>query len=254
VAPPARKRAQPGRPPLGEKAPARKSPGATDPAVPDEITGHELDREVRAELRTLPRELADQVARHLVAAAQLLDVDPEQALAHALAARRRAARVGVVREAAGLTAYRAGRYAEALRELRAARRMSGSVEHLPVIADAERGMGRPLRALDIAASDEVAALDLAGQVEMRIVAAGARRDMGQFDAALVTLEGANLRPARPQPWLARLRFAYADTLLAASRLAEARDWFARAAEVDVDDETEAAERLAELDGVRFLEE
>jgi tetratricopeptide (TPR) repeat protein len=213
---------------------------------------------VRAELRTLPRELAEQVARHLVAAAELLDVDPEQALAHAVAARRRAARVGVVREVAGLAAYRAGHYAEALRELRAARRMSGSAEHLPLIADAERGMGRPQRALDIAASDEVAALDQAGQVEMRIVAAGARRDMGQLDAALVLLEDGNLRPDRlhlpPEPWLARLRFAYADTLLAAGRSEQAREWFGRAAEVDGDGETDAAERLAELDGVRFLDD
>jgi tetratricopeptide (TPR) repeat protein len=260
VAPARPRRPPPDRPRRGDRPDrrgpraARNGPGAAEPAVPDEITGNELDREVRAELRTLPRELAEQVARHLVAAAELLDAEPELAYAHALAARRRAARIPAVREAAGLAAYRAGHYAETLRELRAARRMSGSAEHLPLMADAERGLGRPERALEIAAGDDVKALDRAGQVEMRIVEAGARRDMGQLDAALNTLEGAGLRPAKREPWLARLRFAYADALLAAGRADDARDWFARAAEADLDEETDAADRLAELDGVRFIEE
>jgi tetratricopeptide (TPR) repeat protein len=222
--------------------------------VPEELTGEELAREVRAELRTLPRELADHVARHLVASAHFLESDPELAFAHAVAARRRAGRIGLVREAAGLAAYRAGHYAEGLKELRAALRMSGAVDHLPVIADCERGLGRPERALEIAASPDTRTLSRAGRVEMQIVAAGARRDMGQLDAALVTLEAADPRAAKGQPWAARLTYAYADTLLAAGRADEARDWFARAADADVDGETDAAERLAELDGVRFIEE
>jgi len=254
VAPARQRRTPPDHPRRREPRPARKGPGSAEPAVPDEITGNELDREVRAELRTLPQGLAEQVARHLVAAAELLEAEPELAYAHALAARRRAARIAAVREAAGLTAYRAGHYAEALRELRAARRMSGSAEHLPLIADSERGLGRPERALEIATGDDVKTLDRAGRVEMRIVEAGARRDMGQLDAALVRLEGADLRSPQREPWLARLRFAYADALLAAGRADEARDWFARAAEADLDEETDAAQRLAELDGVRFIED
>jgi tetratricopeptide (TPR) repeat protein len=214
----------------------------------------ELDREMRAELRTFPREVADQVARHLVAAARFLDSEPELAFAHAVAARRRGARIAAVREATGLTAYRAGLYAEALKELRAARRLSGSVVHLPIMADCERGLGRPERALEIANGDDARELDPAGRAEMRIVAAGARRDMGQLDAALVTLDGPELRSSSPAPWVARLRFAYADTLLAAGRADEARDWFERAADADVEGHTAAAERLAELDGVWFVED
>ena len=70
--------------------------------------------------RTSPRSL-----RHLVVAGQLIEDDPELAYAHAEAARRRAARLPIVREAAAETAYAAGRYAVALSEFRALRRMTG---------------------------------------------------------------------------------------------------------------------------------
>ena len=93
--------------------------------MPDDVTGAELDRSVRAELASLAKPNADAVARHLVMAARLLDVDAEAAYRHAVAARDRAGRVGAVREAAGLAAYRTGRFDVALSELRAARRISG---------------------------------------------------------------------------------------------------------------------------------
>ncbi|SDQ51352.1 hypothetical protein [Quadrisphaera sp. DSM 44207] len=196
------------------------------------MTGAELDQDVRSDLTTLSRDNAVAVARHLVAAGRLLEEDPETAYAHAMAAQRRAGRIGSVREAAGLAAYAAGRYDEALRELRAARRLTGSDVHLPVMADAERGLGRPERALALAASPEVARLDPQGQAEMRIVAAGARLDMGQPEAAVVTLQGPHLTPRRPEPWHARLMASYADTLEAAGRGEEARAWRERAARTD----------------------
>ena len=86
--------------------------------VPDEVTADQLDPQARAELRTLPGHLADAVARLLVAASQ--EPDPERAFEYSLQARKLAARVGVVRETAGVAAYRAGRWAEALAELRTA--------------------------------------------------------------------------------------------------------------------------------------
>src|SRR5690606_4410051 len=55
------------------------------------------------------------------------------------------------------------------------------------------------------------------------------------------------------PWVARLRYAYADMLLAAGRTAEAREWFVRAAAADAEDATDAAERALELDGVTLEE-
>ncbi|KPC94339.1 tetratricopeptide TPR_4, partial [Streptomyces sp. NRRL F-6602] len=145
------------------------------------------------------------------------------------------------------------KYSEALAEFRAARRMTGSADLWPVMADCERGMGRPERALAMAGEPEVRRLDKAGQVEMRLVAAGARRDMDQLDAAIVTLQSPELASNSVQPWTARLRYAYADALLAAGREDEAREWFAKAAESDKDGATDASDRLAELDGVEFVD-
>lgn len=186
-------------------------------------------------------------------AGRLLADDPEMAYEHAMVARRKAARVAAVREAAGVAAYAAARYDEALSELRAHRRMTGDVRHLPLLADCERGLGRPERALELARSADAELLDGAGRVELRIVGAGARRDLGQTEAAIVALQGPDLRRAEAAEWGARLLYAYADALLAAGREDEARSWFVRAANADETGETDAAERLAELEGVSFLQ-
>lgn len=217
------------------------------PPIPEDVTGAELDRSIANQLRTLPEKLATRVARHLVAAGLVIDEDPAVAYQHTLAARARAARIAVVREACGEAAYAAGEYAEALSELRAAKRMSGSVAHLAVIADCERALGRPEKALEVARSAGVQQLDPAGRAEMVIVEAGARRDLGSFDAALRTLKAAPLHSRSREPWVARLRYAYADTLLAAGRSSEALEWFHRAEAVDPDQLTDAAERAAELE-------
>lgn len=218
------------------------------------MKGAQLDRSIRAELASLASMNAEIVARHLVMAGRLLDEDPETAYQHALAAAKRAGRVGAVREAAGLTAYRSGRYAEALAELRAARRITGDHSALPVMADCERGLGRPERALEIAASPEAKSLDASARVEMLIVVSGARRDLGQLDAAVLALQGPALRPHLRQPWSARLFYAYADALDAAGRGDEAATWFGHAAEADTEEETDADVRLAQLSGVTFLED
>ncbi|KAB2361812.1 hypothetical protein F9B16_45580 [Actinomadura montaniterrae] len=222
--------------------------------LPDDVTGEELDAEARAELRTLPKDLAERVARHLVMAGRLSEDEPEQAYKHARAARRLASRVGIVREAAGIAAYQTGEWAEALAELRAARRLgAGDDSYLPVMADCERGMGRPERALDVIKSPEADRLDPMGRVELRIVESGVRRDLGQYDAAVVTLQIPELRDRRLKPWSARLFYAYADALTEAGRGDEASDWFARAAAADRDGETDAAERYAELEGLHILD-
>ncbi|MEU8800015.1 hypothetical protein [Spirillospora sp. NPDC048819] len=225
-----------------------------DPILPDDVTGEELDEEARAELRTLPKELAAKVARHLVMAGRLAEEEPERAYKHARAARRLASRVGVVREAAGIAAYHAGEWSEALAELRAARRLSaGDESYLPVMADCERGLGRPERALDLIKSPEAKNLDQMGLVELRIVESGVRRDLGQHDAAVVTLQIPELRDRRLRPWSMRLFYAYADALVEAGREDEASDWFARAAAADRDGDTDAAERYAELEGLHIVD-
>ncbi|MGW1716750.1 hypothetical protein [Streptomyces sp. NPDC002156] len=202
---------------------------------------------------SLPKGLAEEVSKNLVMVARLIDEDPEGAYGYARVALRLASRVAAVREAAGFAAYANQKYSEALAEFRAARRMTGNVELWPVMADCERGLGRPEKALDMAGAPEVHKLDKAGQVEMRLVAAGARRDMDQLDAAIVTLQSPELASNSVQPWTARLRYAYADALLAAGREDEAREWFAKAVESDKDGSTNASDRLAELDGVEFVD-
>jgi tetratricopeptide (TPR) repeat protein len=179
--------------------------------------------------------------------------DPQQGYEYALAARRLAARVGVVREACGIAAYRTGRWAEALSELRAARRMTGSDDYLPMMADCERALGRPDRGLSLVREADFSALDRAIQIELRIVESGIRRDQGLADAAVVVLQVPELTSGRMRPWSARLFYAYADALLAAGRADEARDAFARAAEADTSGETDAADRLDELDGFEFAD-
>lgn len=204
-----------------------------------------LDRAVLRDLNGLGPK-ADRVALHLVAAGVLVDEDPEAALEHARTARALAPRLAPVREAAGVVAYQAGEWAEAVRELRAARRITGDQSQLPLIADGERALGRPERAIELAQSPEAQQLSGAAAAEMAIVHSGARRDLEENLAAVTVLERFGLSEGNLQPWSARLWYAYADALLAAGRVDEARRWFATAATADQDGETDAAERLDEL--------
>ncbi len=207
---------------------------------------------MRAELRSLPKELAEIVAGHLVLAGQLIDSEPELAYAHAEAARRRASRLPIVREAAAETAYAASRWDVALSEFRALRRMTGTHDYLPVMADCERALGRPQNALKLAKEAERLSLEPALRIEMIIVEAGARSDLGQqAEARRILARAVQTVATSPAlaPAVARLRYAYADVLLAADNEAEAREWFASAAALDQDRDTDAQQRIEELDGM-----
>ena len=215
--------------------------------MPEGITADLLDPQARAELRTLPGQLAEAVAALLAAAAA--EADPDRAFEFAVQARKLAARVGVVRETAGVAAYRAGRWADALAELRTARRLTGRVSYLPLMADAERALGRADRALALIHDPGIRRLDRATQIELLIVESGIRRDQGQAAAGAVVLQVPELTDGVRRPGSARLYYAYADALLDAGRPDEAREWFGRAAALDPDEETDAAERYEILDSV-----
>jgi tetratricopeptide (TPR) repeat protein len=217
------------------------------PPIPEEITGKELDRSVQAQLKSLPDKLALRVARHLVAAGLLIDTEPKTAYEHTLAARARASRLAVVREAVGEAAYAAGEYTEALAELRAAKRMNGVQDYVAMMADCERALGRPDRALALVRNAPKDKLSHALLAELTIVEAGARRDRGEVDAALRTLETSHLNSKTREPWVARLRYAYADALLEAGRANDALTWFHRTEAVDAERITDAAERASELE-------
>ncbi len=235
-------RARPAQPhnPDGHRTP---EPG---PPIPPGVEARQLAPEIRGELSTLDRATADAVARHLVAAGELLDEDPEAALEHARAARARSSRIAAIREAVGIAAYQCGDWAQALAELRAARRMGSKSNLLALIADCERGLGRPERAIELARGPEAAQLDGDDADELRIVAAGARADLGQLEQALTVLSTPQLDPGRQGSTAARLFYAYADTLLALGRADEALQWFLRSAAADVEGVTDAEDRAGEL--------
>ncbi|MFP5281968.1 MAG: hypothetical protein ACLGIF_00775 [Actinomycetes bacterium] len=255
---PRRDPAAAGTPPPARRAPTTpRPPGlerrADEPSLPPDLDTRELHRSVRAELRGLPKELAETVAGHLLLAGQLVDSDPELAFRHAEAARHRAARLPIVREAAAETAYAAGHFDTALSEYRALRRMTGTADYLPVMADCERALGRPQAALRLAKESTRYPLDPAMQTEMTIVEAGARCDLGQDAEALRLLARAvaGLRPGGEPTRMAqvRLRYAYAEALLRAGEEGAAREQFSAAAAADRDDETDATERVDALDGL-----
>lgn len=198
-----------------------EEPRVPDPELPESIVPEMLDPGARSRLRTLSKGNAETVARHLVAAGLLLDTDPELAYEHGQAAVRRAGRVDVVREAAALTAYATGRYAEALRELRTVRRLSGVDAHRHVEADCERGLGRPERAIQLASAPETTRLPAAEQIELAVVVSGARLDLGEPEAALLALDTPVVRAANDPEIVHRVAVARAAVLEALGRHAEA---------------------------------
>jgi tetratricopeptide (TPR) repeat protein len=212
-----------------------------------------LDPAVRSALRGLDSRNAETVGRHLVAAGGLLDEDPELALQHARAARDRASRIAVVREAVGVAAYHASDFAEAARELRAYRRMSGDESYRAVLADCERALGRPDNALRLVQDALAANPEPDEIVELRLVEAGARHDLDELPAALLVLEAA--LGGRPTPadlgpadlGQLRLATAYADLLEEQGERERAAEWFGAIAAADPDDLTGVSARFGDDD-------
>jgi tetratricopeptide (TPR) repeat protein len=225
------------------------------PEIPDWADPRELDPSIRSALRGLDPRNADRVAGHLVAAGTLVDEDPQAALAHARAARDRASRVAAVREAVGVAAYHAGDYAEAAREIRAYRRMSGDSGYRAVLADCERALGRPEVALRLVAETLAETSDPEETVELRLVEAGARRDLGEDAAARLVLEGALGGRPDPEsldagdPLRVRIASAYADLLQAQGETFLAAEWLTAVAAADPEDLVGAVDRL----GIEFIE-
>lgn len=202
-------------------------PRHDDPEIPETVAANMLDKVARAELKTLSKDNADWVARHLVMAGQLIDEDPALAHKHAQSAARRAGRIAVVRETVGITAYALGEFELALRELRTYRRISGHDDQLPLMVDCERGIGRPEKALELGRSVPRTTLDVPVQVALAIAMSGARLDLGQPDAALTELQIPQLDPERAFAWSPALFDAYATVLEDLGRAEEAEQWWQR---------------------------
>ncbi|GAA1057598.1 hypothetical protein GCM10017608_17790 [Agromyces luteolus] len=257
-----------------ERAPRQAGHGAAelsirprhdDPPIAERITPRDLDPAARAELKTLSKENAEWVARHLVAASEALEDDPALAHRHALSASRRAGRVAVVRETLAITAYATGDFALALRELRTYRRISGNDDQIALMVDSERGVGRPDRALELGRSVDRSTLPAAVQAALAIAMSGARLDLEQPELALGELEVPQLDPDRAFSYSPALFSAYAEVLDELGRSADAARWralsdraeaalegarpdFIEVFELEVEEEPVAIDDPAETDG------
>lgn len=199
-----------------------------DPELPDDITPRDLPGAARNELKTLSKENAERVARHLAMAARTLDEDPQLAHEHAQAAVRHAGRVAVARETLAITAYTVGDFALALRELRTYRRITGRDDMIALIVDSERGLGRPERALEEGRAVDRDSLPAAVRVELAIAMSGARLDLGETQLALVELDIPELDPNRAFEWSPGLFAARANVLEDLGLHDEAAEWRRRA--------------------------
>lgn len=221
------------------------------PLIPHEIQPEDLDMGVRVQLKTLSAENAEMTARHLAMVAYLAEQDPELAHRHAQAAASRAGRIPVVRETVGITAYFVEDWALSLRELLAHRRMTNSNDHVPMMIDCERGLGRPQRGLELGRTIDRAALSADVRVSLAIAMSGARLDLGQNDTALVELEIKELNPNSVFDYSPRLFWAYADTLEVLGREADAAKWADLAVRAD---KAIAQKNASEFEELSVLEE
>ena len=144
-----------------------------EPKMPKGIEWSMLSTDDRERLRGLSKEHAENIGLHILAAYTLEERDPELALEHAKWVAHQASRIDFARETLAFVAYRQGDYKLALREFRTAFRMNGFLDYLPFIADCERGMGEPKKAIETAMSDDAKYLRGESKAEMFLVYAGA---------------------------------------------------------------------------------
>ena len=128
--------------------------------------------------------------------------------------------------------------------------MSGDESYRAVLADCERALGRPENALRLVQEALQAQPDDEELVELRLVEAGARNDLGESPAAALVLEaalGGRPTPAglgHPDLGQLRLATAYADLLADRGDADLAHEWYSAIAAADPDDLTGVSEHFA----------
>lgn len=163
-----------------------------------------------AALRNLRFNRTAKALAHAVLA--LADDEPEAAAEHASYAKRQTKRSAAVREALGLALYRSGAYREARAELTAAQRLSGTHDLNAVLADIERALGRPERAIELFESADRAAMAGDAAAELLLVAASAYGDLGRPAAGVALIRRHGDWPAKLLDH--HLRLAYTQGVLA----------------------------------------
>jgi len=218
------------RPRRDESRPERDT--SNDLPWPEEIFELELEPELLSELEAFGGR-TETLAKHLLSVQVLAESDPELAYLHAARLRDRIPRSALARQTACIAAYRAGRFKEAVKEESAYRRIGGEFDLLPIAADSERGLQRPQRALDMLAEVADEKLDSDTRTELLIVGGGARRDLGDDEAARVLLQKA-VRAARSPMASARARYALGEVLAASGEREQARKWLQSAVDIDAE--------------------
>lgn len=191
-----------------------------EPKMPKGLDWSMLSSDDKRRLRGLSKEHAENIGLHMLAAYTLEESDPQLSLAHAKWVAHQASRVDIARETLGLISYHQGDWKTANRELRTAYRMNGQSDYLPLIADCERGLGHPEKAIEIALSDDAKKLTGEAKAEMMIVFAGAYADQKQYDQALKIVRTLEQVPGLSGGYQMRALQAEQNFLDEAGRIAE----------------------------------
>ena len=191
--------------------------------MPEGMMWNMLSEDERERLRGLSKEHAENIGLHILAADSLVESDPKLALEHAKWAAHQASRVDFARETYALVAYRVGEYETALREFRTAYRMNRYPDYLPFMADCERALGHPEKAIELAMSEDAKNLVADSKAEMFIVYAGALGDLGKWDKAIEVIRRLSRSRGLPGPYRMRALQAEQNLLEQAGREQEAQD-------------------------------
>ena len=138
---------------------------------------------------------------------------------------KEAPKVPEVRELAGLTLYRLGRWELAARDLEALRELTGRTDLHPVLADCYRAQRRWIDVDLIWAELQASDASSAVLAEGRIVAAGALGDQGKLTEAVGVLSKNFQLPRRAKEHHLRQAYALADLCERAGEIPRARELF-----------------------------
>ncbi len=155
--------------------------------------------------------------------------------------------VPAVRELAGLAAYRAGLWRNAIRHLTAYMDLTDDPDHIPTLMDCQRALSHPRRVSELWTELRQRSPGADIVAEGRMVAAGMLADKGDLDGAISMLATAGAGKALRNPSDRHLRqwYALADLYERAGDTPRAREFFSRVARSDPD-AYDVRERLAGL--------
>jgi len=159
--------------------------------------------------------------------------------------------IAPVRRLAGFSAYRLGRWRDAVRHLSAYTELTDEPDAFPALMDAQRALGRHAKVAATWTELRRRSPDPDLLAEARIVAAGSLGDRGELLPAIELLASAGAARSLRNPSDRHVRqwYALGDLYERASDLPKARELFERVARVDAE-AYDVTERLEALGPVR----